>query len=131
MTALRRTLLAQAALWALLGLALALAPRFTLVSLFGQPAPSDPAWLRIAGVQAIGLSMLEVLVSRRLEDLWWWAWAFELVTVAAASVAVLNLAFGLDPGQSAGVWWALSAVTVALAFGLLWALSRTARANPP
>src|SRR6266545_6683512 len=98
MNALKRALYLQAAVWAVAGLAFAVAPRFVLVTLFDQPRP-DAAWLRIVGIQAFGLAMLMVLVAHRIEDLWWWSWAFAVVTAGTAALVVLNAAFGLTRNQ--------------------------------
>src|SRR6266566_4268887 len=121
MNALKRALYLEAAVWAVAGLALSIAPRFVIVTMFDQPR-ADPAWLRLVGIQAFGLALLMVLVAHRIEDLWWWSWAFALVTVGIAAVAVLNAAFGLPPGQPSLFWWLFSAVTVGSALGLLTGL---------
>jgi ABC-type Fe3+-siderophore transport system permease subunit len=129
MNALKRALYLQAAVWAVAGLAFAVAPRFVLVTLFDQPRP-DPAWLRIVGIQAFGLALMMVLVAHRIEDLWWWTWAFALVTVGIAAVVVLNAAFGLSPGQPALFWWLFSAVAVASALAVLAGLYVSSQENP-
>src|SRR5207247_837321 len=98
--ALRRVLYLQAALWVLVGVALAAVPRFVLVTLFDQPPHQEVAWLRALGVESIGLALVTVLVAHRVEELWWWSWAFVLVAAATAAVALLNAAFGLAPHQS-------------------------------
>src|SRR5919197_4614426 len=118
MNALKRALYLEAALWAVAVLALAIVPRFVLETLFDQPR-TDPAWLRVAGIQAFGLGLLMVLVAHRIEDLWWWSWAFALVTIGIAAVSLLNAAFGLSPGQPASFWWLFAAVAVLSALGLL------------
>jgi hypothetical protein len=128
---LKRALYAQAAVWGVAGVALAVAPRWVLSTLFGQPPLAENAWLRILGIQAAGLAMLIVLVARRLRDLWWWAWAFEVVTVCVASIAALNAGFGLSPHEPAPVWWLLAATSTILAVAILWGLARTAQENPP
>ena len=130
MNALRRVLYLQAAVWALAGLSLAAAPRLLLVSLFGQPPLYDYAWLRILGLQSLGLAMLMVLVGHRVTELWWWSWAFELVNVAIVPVVVLNAAFGLAPGESAVLWWMFSLVAAGFAFALLYGLFVSSREQP-
>jgi hypothetical protein len=129
MNALRRALYLEAAVWALAGLALSIAPRVVIVTVCDQPR-TDPAWLRVVGIQAFGLALLMVLVAHRIEDLWWWSWAFALVTVGIAAVAVLNTAFGLAPGQSSLFWWLFSAVTVVSALGLLTGLYISSQEQP-
>jgi hypothetical protein len=131
MLILKRGLQVQAAALLLAGLALVLAPDRVLHGLFGQPALRENAWQRILGVQAICLAALAVLLSRRLGELWWWAWAFELLAVGTAIVAVLNAGLGTGPREPAGLWWLLAAASAALAILLLWGLARTAQENPP
>jgi hypothetical protein len=129
MNALKRALYLEAALWAVGGLALAIAPRFVLETIFDQPR-TDPAWLRLAGIQAFGLAMLMVLVAHRIEDLWWWSWAFALITVGVAAVTVLNAAFGLASGQPAAFWWLFAAVAILASLGLLAGLYVSSQEHP-
>ena len=131
MLLLKRGLRIQATLLLLAGVALVLAPEWLLHGLFGQPPPHESAWQRILGVQAICLAALAVLLSRRLTELWWWAWAFELLAAGTAVVAVLNAGFGTGPNESAAMWWLLAAASGTVALLLLWGLARTAQENPP
>ena len=130
LTALRRTLQIQAAAWALTGALTALAPRFVVETLFGQPHLSDPAWIRLLGVESITLAMVMVLVAHRIQDLWWWCWAFALMTTGFAAILVSNTAFGLVPGQSAVTWWLASAGVVGFDLALLYGLFVASRGQP-
>ena len=130
MNALRRTLYLQAAVWAFWGLALSLAPRLALVTVLGQPRAPEYAWFRLLGVHGFGLSMFMVLVGHRIEDLWWWAWGFALVTALAAAIVTLNAAFGVAPGQSSVLWWVLSSIMLAFSLALLYGLFLTSRERP-
>jgi hypothetical protein len=130
MNTLRRVLYLEAGVWGLAGAALALAPRFVLVSVFDQPPYREFAWLRLYGIQAVGLAMLMVLVAHRIEQLWWWSWAFAAVTAGTAVVVVLNAAFGLSPRQSGVLWWLFSLVALAFAFGLLYGLFVSSKEQP-
>ena len=130
MLLLKRGLQIQATLLFLAGITLALVPRWVVHGLFGQPL-HESAWQRILGVQAICLAALAVLLSRRLTELWWWAWAFELLAAGTAVVAVLNAGFSTGPNEPAAMWWLLAAASGAVALLLLWGLARTAQENPP
>jgi hypothetical protein len=130
MEALKRSLYLEAAVWAVAGLSLAVAPRFVLQTVFRQPPYPDEAWVRVAGVQAVGLAMFMVLVAHRIEQLWWWTWGFCFVTVGIAATTLLNAAFGLAPGEPAAFWWIFAGVTTAFALWLLYGLARTARQVP-
>ena len=117
-------------MWAIAGAALALVPRFVLLTLFDQPPQGEFAWLRLFGIHAVGLAMLMVLVAHRIEQLWWWSWAFALVTAGTGAVAVLNAGFGLAPHEPSGLWWLFAAVGLAFSFGLLYGLFMCSREQP-
>jgi hypothetical protein len=127
---LRRTLYLQAAVWALVGASLAVAPHLVLVTVFRQPALNEPAWVRLLGVHAVTVAMLMVLVAHRIEDLWWWSWAFALMTTAIVAVVLLNAAFGLRPHQSSALWWLFAVVAVAFDLALLYGLFVSSRERP-
>lgn len=130
MDALRRALYLQAAVWGAVGLALALAPRFVLITVFDQPRHEEYAWIRLYGVQAMALAMLMVLVAHRIQELWWWSWAFAFMTAITTTVALLNAAFGLSPHQGALLWWLFSAVSLGFSLGLLYGLFVASREQP-
>ena len=130
MNFLRRALYLQAGVWAVAGVALAAAPRLVLVTLFDQPPHQQFAWVRLLGVQSVGLALLMVLVAHRVEELWWWSWAFAIATVASAAVALLNAAIGLGPHESGVLWWVLSGVSVLFSLGLLYGLYAASREQP-
>jgi hypothetical protein len=121
----------QAVVWAACGIAIAVAPRFVLVTLFDLPPLPDQGYVRIAGAFAFSLSLLMVLVARRLETLWWFAWAFVLAAAGSAIVAALNALFGLPDGVSPLLWWVFAAVSTAFTFGLLAGLAKTGTERPP
>jgi len=130
MNALRRTLYLQAAAWAAFGVALAVAPRVLLVTVFDQPRHEEYAWVRLFGVHALALAMLMVLVAHRIQDVWWWSWAFAFATAITTTVVVLNAAFGLSPNQPALLWWLFSLVALGFSLGLLYGLFVASREQP-
>ncbi len=115
MTFLRRVLSAQAAVWAVFGFVVGLAPGWLLNTVARQPALTDDAWLRALGVIAVVLALLMMLVSQRLEDVWWWAWAFVVLEAGTATVFMLHALFGLPEGASTWSWWLLAIVNGAFA----------------
>ncbi len=131
MVFLKRVLYWEAAALALLGAALVVVPGVVFVDLLDQAAPPDAAWMRIAGVQSLGLAMVMVLVGQSVEDRWWWAWAFAVVFAGTATIAVVNAAFGVPEGASPVSWWLLGLVSVGMAAALLWALGRAGIERPP
>src|SRR4029453_17670048 len=121
----------QALVWAACGIAIAVAPRFVLVTVFNLPPLLDQGYVRIAGVCAFSLSLLMVLVARRLESLWWFAWAFVLATAGSAIVAALNALFGLPDGVSPLLWWLFATVSTAFTLGLLAGGAKHGTDPPP
>jgi hypothetical protein len=130
MKALRRVLYLQAAVLAVAGVALLTVPRFVLVTLFDQSRHQEFAWMRLFGAQALGLAMLAVLVAHRVQELWWWSWAFAFISVVSAAVVLLNAAFGLGPHESGVLWWAFAAIATGLSLGLLYGLYAASREQP-
>jgi hypothetical protein len=113
------------------GVLLLAVPRTVLVTLLGQPAPADEAWLRLLGTTAFVLSLLMVLVAQRLEELWWWSWAFVILEFGAAAVTTLHALFGVPRGTASWPWWSMAAVSWGLTFGFLWGLGRAGQERPP
>jgi hypothetical protein len=116
---LRRVLYLQALLATLTAVALVAFPRFLLVTLLGQPGYPDYTWVRITGIQALTLSLLAVLVIRRIDELWWWAWAYVVVAFGTAAATTLHALVGLPPGADAWPWWAAGLASWLITFGLL------------
>jgi hypothetical protein len=121
----------EAVVWAACGVAITAAPRLVLVTVFDLPELPDQGYVRIAGVFGFSLSLLMVLVARRLETLWWFAWAFVLATAGSAIVATLNAVFGLPDEVSPLLWWVFAAVSTAFTVGLLAGLAKTGTERPP
>jgi hypothetical protein len=121
----------EAVVWAACGVAITAAPRFVLVTVFDLPELPDQGYVRIAGVFGFSLSLLMVLVARRLETLWWFAWAFVLASAGSAIVATLNAVFGLPDEVSPLLWWVFAAVSTAFSVGLLAGLAKTGTERPP
>ena len=102
MTFLRRVLNADAAMWTIFGLVVGVAPGWLLETVAGQAPLIDDAWIRALGVIAVVLALLMVLVAQRLDDVWWWAWAFVVLEAGTATVFFLHVLFGLP--DDAAVW---------------------------
>jgi hypothetical protein len=130
MTFLQRILKVQAAVWAVFGAALGLVPGWLTETVGGQPPMPEYAWLRLTGVMAVVLALLMVLVSRRIDDVWWWAWAFAVLEAGAATTFALNAAFGLPRGASAVFWWAFSVGSAGFAALDLFGLARAGQEQP-
>ena len=131
MKLLRRVLVWQAALWAGFGLVLVIAPGWVVETVFDQPPLGEEAWLRVSGVMAIALAGMMVLVSHRVEDLWWWSWTFVILEVASSVVLVLNALVGVSEGAASWPWWLLAGVNAGFAVIELAALARIGGERPP
>jgi hypothetical protein len=127
---LRRVLYWQATLWTVAGAVEIAAPRWFLETVFRQPPYPDVAYVRSMGVMCVTFSLLMVLVAQRIEDVWWWAWAFALTDAALATVCVLNALLGPVDGSATTYWWLLGAGNVAFASGLLVGMARTGQERP-
>jgi hypothetical protein len=130
MTYLQRTLRAQAVVWTLSGVAIIAVPHWVLVTLFKQVPYPDYAYVRVSGAVAIGFSMLAVLISRKVDEVWWWAWACAITDAAVASIAALNALVGRLEGSGVLLWWLFAGVNVALTAGLLLGLGRAGQEKP-
>jgi hypothetical protein len=129
MTVLRRALQAFAAIWATCGLALIVAPRWLLVSVFSQPSYPDYTFVRTTGVMSLALAMLAVMVSRR-DDAWWWSWAFAIATGLCATVTTLHVLLGEPADASATLWWLFAVTSVLMTAWLILGLTRASQQHP-
>jgi hypothetical protein len=127
---LRRVLVWQAALWAGFGLVLVVAPGW-VIEVFDQPPLGEEAWLRVSGAMAIALAGMMVLVSHRVEDLWWWSWAFVILEVASTVILVLNAILGVPDGAASWPWWVLAGANAGFALIELAALAQIGTERPP
>jgi hypothetical protein len=124
---LRRTLYVGAAGTALLGLALAVAPHWSIVGIAKQPPYPDYAGVRMLGVGAFASALLMTMVANHIEDIWWWSWAFVVQAVGIALVALTRAV----AGGAAAAWWGLFAATAILALALVAGLAKTGTERSP
>ena len=130
MALLRRVLYWQASLWTAIGLLEIAAPRWSLETVSRQPAIADLAYVRALGVMAVALALLMVLVAQRIDEVWWWAWAFALTDAALATVCALNALLGPVEGSATVFWWVLTVGNLAMGAGLLVGMSRAGQERP-
>ena len=130
MTLLRRVLQIQAALWFAGSIAFGVFTRWTVETLMSQPVLSDYAWTRAGAVMGFTLALLMVLISRNLGEIWWWSWAFVLLSLGLAVLFALNAGFGLPPFADAWPWWTLSAVNLVIAIALAVGLAKAGQEKP-
>jgi len=107
-----------------------LAPRWVLEDVLGQPRLAEYAWVRASSVMGIVLALLMVLVAQKIDELWWWSWAFAVLEVGTATIFAGNALFGLPDGAPAWPWWTLAAVNGALGGGLLAGMGVAGQEKP-
>jgi hypothetical protein len=130
MTVLRRALGLGAVVLLLLAVPLVVVPRTVVQSLMGQAPIGDDVWIRLTAVACFALALFHVLVVRKLDDLWWWTWAFVVFDGSVAVIALTHAAVGLPEGSAAWPWW-LFGVTAASFTGLyLIGLARAGGEKP-
>jgi hypothetical protein len=127
MAGLRRTLYLGAAVTAVFGLALAVAPHFSIATVGRQPPYPDYAGARLLGVGAFAQAMLMVMVANHLEQNWWWSWAF---VVSSGGIALVALSRALA-GGAAAAWWGLFGTNAVFVAQLMWGLAKTGTERPP
>jgi hypothetical protein len=127
---LRSVLYTQAGLWVFSGLSLAIVPRFVVDGVFDNQAIDDCGLIQILGVVAVGMAMLMVLVAQRLDDVWWWSWAFIITTAAVATVAGFHAVFGPLTGRAQLMFWLIAGTNAIIAAGLLVGIGRAAQEKP-
>ena len=131
MELLRRLLKVQAGLWGLWSVATLVAPAWVVETLLRQPAFDAQVWLRAAAVMGGVLALLMVLVSQKIEDLWWWSWAFAMLEMGTATVfASARLVRTCPKASPAWPWWALALINGALGAGLLVGMGRAGQERP-
>jgi len=127
MSLLRRVLYWHAVVWTGCGVAIAVAPRWALVSLFDQPVYPQYAYVRVCGVMSVGLALFMVLIAQRIEELWWWSWAFALVDVAIVVTTALTAILCNSPAL---LWWLFAGTTALLLLGLIVGLAKAGQEKP-
>jgi hypothetical protein len=127
---LQRILKVQAGLWSIFGLAVLIAPAWVSEGVMGQPALSQYVWMRTIGVMGIVLSLLMVLVAQRIQELWWWSWAFALLAVGTATVFGLSALFGRPAGATSWPWWSLAAANAVVGALLLLGMAEAGGEKP-
>ena len=129
MTLLRRTLSAGALLLLVFSVPLVVVPGPLVEGLLGQ-APTDEVWLRLFGAAGITLAMVHVLILRKLDELWWWTWAFVVFDALSALIALLHAAVGVPAGSSALPWWLYGLGSAAFAVLYVAGLARAGQERP-
>jgi hypothetical protein len=111
MSLLRRALGTGAFLLLVLSAPLVVIPRAIVESVMGQEELSVDVWTRLFGAGGIALALFHVLILRKLEDLWWWCWAFVIFDALSSVIVILHVSVGLPDGSAAWPWWLFGATS--------------------
>ena len=131
MSLLRRVLILEAAVLALAGGGMVIAPKFLTNTLFNMVLLPEYAWVRLGGIAAITLAMFSVLMARKIEELWWWSWGLVLGTGAVAILCLVKAGFGIGSGSPRVFWAVLGLGALAFTAGLMWGIAKASRETPP
>jgi len=112
------------------GLVIAVVPRWILVTVFDQVPYPDHTYVRICGIAALASAALAVMISRRLDDVWWWSWAFVLETALTAFVTTLHAIVSVPPGSASWFWWMFAITNIVLAATLVSGIGRAGTEKP-
>jgi len=130
MTVLRRALGLGAVLQLGLAVPLAVVPRTVVEGVMGQAPIGDVVWIRLTGAALLALALFHVLVIRKLDDLWWWCWAFVLFDGSVSVIALSHAAIGLPEGSAGWPWWVFGSIAGGFAACYLIGLALAGREKP-
>jgi hypothetical protein len=130
MTVLRRVLGMGALLLLLFSVPLLVMPRTIVEVVLGQAAVGDDVWIRLFGAGSLALGLFHVLIIRKLEELWWWCWAFVVFDGTVSVIALSHAAVGLPGGAAAWPWWLLGGATAAFTALYLVGLAEAGQEKP-
>jgi hypothetical protein len=130
MSLLRRALGLGAVLSLVLAAPLLLIPRTIVEGLMGQARVGDDVWIRLFGAGGIALALFHVLILRKLDDLWWWVWAFVIFDGLAAVIVLSHAAIGLPEGSSAWPWWLYGATSALFTVLYVIGLAKAGQEKP-
>ncbi len=129
MIVLRRALGLGAVVLLVPGVPLIAVPR-TIVERVMSQSTGDDVWIRLTGAACIALALFHVLVIRKLDDLWWWCWAFVLFDGSVAAIALTHAAVGLPEDSAAWPWWLLGITATGFTALYLLGLAKAGREKP-
>jgi hypothetical protein len=130
MSLLRRVLAAGAVVTLVLSAPLVVIPRTIVEGLMGQAQVADDVWIRLFGTAGIALSLFHVLILRKLDDLWWWVWAFVIFDGLSAVIVLAHAAVGVPEGSSGWPWWVYGATSVLFAMLYVVGLAKAGQEKP-
>ena len=130
MSLLRRALGAGAVLLLALSAPLVVIPRTIVETVMRQGSTGDDVWIRLFGSGAVALALFHVLILRKLDDLWWWCWAFVIFDGLIAVIVIIHATMGLPEGSAAWPWWVFGATSSLFTALFVVGLAKTGQEKP-
>ncbi|MDP9118921.1 MAG: hypothetical protein M3M93_01410 [Actinomycetota bacterium] len=130
MSLLRRVLGVGAVVTLVLSAPLVVIPRTIVESLMEQAPVADDVWIRLFGTAGIALALFHVLILRKLDDLWWWVWAFVIFDGLSSVIVIAHASVGVPEGSSGWPWWAYGAISVLFTALYLVGLAKAGQERP-
>jgi hypothetical protein len=130
MTLLRRVLGIGAAALVVIGVPLAVIPGTIVDRVLGQRPIGDDVWIRLFAIALIVIGLFHVLIIRKLDDVWWWCWAFVIFDGVSAIVVIVHAAIGVPQGSAAWPWWLSGAVSGLFTVGYVVGIARAGQEKP-
>jgi len=130
MSLLRRALGVGALLLLVFSAPLVVIPRTIVEGIMGQGQVTDDVWIRLFGAGGIALALFHVLILRKLEDLWWWCWAFVILDGLSALIAIVHVSAGLPDGSASWPWWIFGATSALFTVLYVVGLAKAGQEKP-
>ena len=130
MSLLRRVLGVGAVLLLALSLPLVVIPSTVVEGVMGQADVSDVVWIRLFGAGGAALALFHVLVLRKLDELWWWCWAFVIFDGLTSLILITHVSAGLPDGSAAWPWWLFGATAALFAALYVVGLAKAGQEKP-
>ena len=130
MSLLRGALGVGAVLLVALSAPLIVIPRTIVETIMGQAPAADDVWIRLFGAAGVALALFHVLILRKLDDLWWWCWAFVIFDALIAVIALVHASVGLPEGSAAWPWWMFGVTSAVFTGAFVVGLAKTGQEKP-
>ena len=105
-------------------------PRTIVETIMGQAPVPDDVWIRLFGLAGVTLALFHVLILRKLDDLWWWCWAFVIFDALIALIALVHASVGLPDGSAAWPWWVFGVTSAVFTGVFVVGLAKTGQEKP-
>ena len=130
MTLLRGALGVGAVLLVASSAPLVVIPRTIVETIMGQAPAPDDVWIRLFGAAGVALGLFHILILRKLDDLWWWCWAFVIFDALIALIALVHASVGLPDGSAAWPWWVFGVTSAVFTGVFVVGLAKTGQEKP-